>query len=346
MEKSPKKEIKNDEQLNKKIDKITYEKLWKSIIRPERDIYTEEELGPEIFRFNNIIYIRKDYDILDFQGHILKLSLIEPKPENRPFEKMPYVIYLHENCASRIQGLSNSMKICLLKHNINLCAFDFAGSGLSEGKYISLGYHEKHEVKNVVDFLERIPGVGNIGIWGRSMGAATTLLYAPTDKRIKCIAVDSPFSDFRKLALEICKSNSKIPSLLIEGAISIIGSTVKNKNGMDINDIKPVNSVKKCHIPAFFVHAIDDTFVKYEHSENIFKNYAGAIKKLKGVEGGHNGARPKMILDEIGEFFAEYLIPGYLDNKLYKDLNIKCNNDDKIIVNENKINIEKKKGDK
>ena len=336
MEKSQNnKDNKNEFQLNK----ITYETLWKSIIRPERDLYKEEDLGPNVFRFNNIIYIRTDYDILDFQGNILKLSLIEPESKNRPLEIMPCVIYLHENSGSRIQAMNNNnMKICLLKHNINLCAFDFAGSGQSEGKYISLGYHEKNQVRNVVDFLERLPGVGNIGIWGRSMGAATTLLYAPTDKRIKCITVDSPFSDFRKLALEICKSNVNIPSLLIEGAISIIGSTVKNKNGMDINDIKPINSVKNCKLPAFFVHAFDDNFVKYEHSENIFKNYAGEIKKLRGITGGHNGIRPKTLLEEIGEFFAEYLIPGYLDEKLFKDITINEDNDNK---NEIKINKDK-----
>ena len=344
MEKNQNKEN-NNEQITKKIDKITYETLWKSIIRPERDIYNEEELGPKIFRFNNIIYTRTDYDILDFQGNLLKLSIIEPKEEYRPFELMPYVIYLHENSASRIQAMNNAMKICLLKHNINLVAFDFAGSGLSEGKYISLGYHEKNQVRNVVDFLERMPGVRNIGLWGRSMGAATTLLYAPTDKRIKCIVVDSPFSDFRLLAKEICKSNVNIPSLLIEGAISIIGNTVKNKNGMDINDIKPINSVKNCFIPAFFVHAIDDSFVKYEHSEKLINNYAGDIKKLKGVTGGHNGARDKIILDEIGEFFADYLIPEYLDNKLYKNLDIKNDSENKYDNNNKNIIIDNEKNE-
>ena len=79
MEKSQNKENKNEDPLTKKIDKITYETLWKSIIRPERDIYKEEELGDKIFRFNNIIYTRTDYDILDFQGNILKLSIIEPE---------------------------------------------------------------------------------------------------------------------------------------------------------------------------------------------------------------------------------------------------------------------------
>ena len=118
--------------------------------------------------------------------------------------------------------------------------------------------------------------------------------------------------------------------MLIEGAISIIGSTVKNKNGMDINDIKPINSVKNCQVPAFFVHAFDDNFVKYEHSENIFIFYSGEIKKLRGITGGHNGVRPKVLLDEIGEFFAEYLVPGYLDGKLFKEMNIKDDKDNKL----------------
>ena len=333
-----------EDDLTKRPDKISYEILWKSIIRPDRDIYKEEDLGPKIFRFNKIIYNRKDYEILDFQGNLLKLSFIEPNIENRPTEIMPCVLYLHENSGSRVQGLN--MKLHLLKRNINICAFDFAGSGLSEGKYISLGYHEKKQVRNVVDFLERLPGMGNIGIWGRSMGAATTLLYTPTDKRIKCIVVDSPFSDFRKLAKEICQNNITVPGLLIEGAISIIGSTVYNKNGMDINDIKAINSVKKCYVPSIFIHAEDDTFVKYKHSELLFQNYAGDIKKLKGVSGGHNGIRPWKLLEEVGEFFADYLIPGHLDNKLYKSpLKMEKNliNDNKGNTSENKINIFKNK---
>jgi len=325
-----------------KPEKITYEVLWKSIIRPKRDVYKEEDLGPKLFRFNNIIYTRTDYEILDFQGNILKLSFIEPDIDNRPSERMPCVLYLHENGGSRVQGLN--MKLYLLKRNINICSFDFAGSGQSEGKYISLGYHEKKQVKNVIDFLERLPGMGNIGIWGRSMGAATTLLYTPTDKRIKCIVVDSPFSDFRKLAKEICQKNITMPGIIIEGAISIIGSTVYGKNGMDVNDIKPINSVKNCYTPVFFIHAEDDTFVKYKHSEELFLNYAGSTKKLKGVSGGHNGERTKIINEEVGEFFAEYLIPGYYKSKLEKN-KIVIKNKTEITETKNE-NKEDKKEDK
>ena len=293
----------------KKPNKITYEVLWKAIIRPPRDEYIEEELGFPNFTIENRRYIRKDFELLNFQGYLLKVSMIEPDPKERPQDIMPCVIYLHANASSRIEGLH--IRRFLLKRNINLCIFDFQGSGLSEGEYISLGYHEKHQVKNIVDFVEKYPGVGKIGLWGRSMGAATTLIYANMDKRIKAIVVDSPFEDFRKLAKEMVLGQIKLPGFLVEGAISIIGKSVKNRNGMDINDIKAIDAVKNCEIPIIFIHAKDDELVPYHHSEDLIKNYKGKNKVLKPVNGGHNGRRVNHLMEYVGDFFAKYLESGY-----------------------------------
>ena len=85
--------------------KITYESLWKAIIRPPRDYYTEEDLGPSFFNFNGKSYIRKDFDLVDFKGLILKVSLIEPDSISRPYDIMPYVIYVHANSSSRVEGI-------------------------------------------------------------------------------------------------------------------------------------------------------------------------------------------------------------------------------------------------
>ncbi len=77
---------------------------------------------------------------------------------------MPVVIYLHGNSSSRLEGLKIATE--LLKRDINIFVFDFAGCGLSEGEYISLGWHEKSDLKIIIDFVERIPGVCKIGLWG------------------------------------------------------------------------------------------------------------------------------------------------------------------------------------
>ena len=250
--------------------KITYESLWKAIIRPPGDYYLEEDFGPTNFKFHYKTYIRKDFDLIDFSGLILKVSIVEPDPISRPFDIMPImpmVIYVHANSSSRVEGIN--IKNNLLKKDINICSFDFEGSGNSEKEYISLGFHEKKQLKNVVYFIGNYPGVGEIGIWGRSMGAATSLMYASMDKRIKAVVADSSFADFRRVAKEMCLAHG----FLIEGAISIIGKSVYNKNKMKINEIKPIEPVKKCDVPIIFVHAKDDDMVNFQRTLDLYNNY-------------------------------------------------------------------------
>ena len=50
--------------------------------------------------------------------------------------------------------------------------FDFAGSGISEGKYVSLGYYEVEDIKSVLKHLrKRIGDNIKIVLCGRFMGA-------------------------------------------------------------------------------------------------------------------------------------------------------------------------------
>jgi len=318
--------------------KISYETLWKFIIRPPRDDYDEDYLGNEIFHYNNKNYQRKDYDLISSEGYIMKCSFIEPLEEDRPSIEMPVVIYLHGNSSSRLEGLKNLD--VLLKHDINLFVLDFPGCGLSEGEYISLGYHEKDDVKIVVDFLDNMPGVGKIGLWGRSMGAATTLLYTYKDPRIRAICVDSPFEKFKKLAEELVQKQINLPLFLIDGALKIVQGTVKKKNGLDIYQLKPIDHVANTFQPAIFIHAINDELINVEHSINLFNNYGGP-KSLKCCDkGGHNTKRPKIIKNEIGEFFHKYLCTNAFEteqnesNKIH-DYKIKTNKDNNIINDKN-----------
>ena len=120
--------------MEEKSKKITYESLWKAIIRPPGDYYLEEDFGPTNFKFHYKTYIRKDFDLIDFSGLILKVSIVEPDPISRPFDIMPImpmVIYVHANSSSRVEGIN--IKKNLLKKDINICSFDFEGPGNSEG---------------------------------------------------------------------------------------------------------------------------------------------------------------------------------------------------------------------
>ena len=94
---------------------------------------------------------------------------------------------------------------------------------------------KKDDVGIIIDFIETLPGVGNIGIWGKSMGASTALLYAHKDQRIKAICYDSPFADFRKLAKELAVNHFNYPNFLIDTILNFLMKKIKKKNGLDIN---------------------------------------------------------------------------------------------------------------
>lgn len=58
------------------------------------------------------------------------------------------------------------------------------GSGLSDGKWVTLGAHEVDDLAVVIQHLRAQGGVSSIGLWGRSMGAVTALLYSHLDPDI------------------------------------------------------------------------------------------------------------------------------------------------------------------
>ena len=85
---------------------------------------------------NDIVIRRKDFKISNKK----KLTIIGSvfKPENAIKEKC--LLYLHSNAGSRLEMLP------LVNHfsdlRINFVGFDFIGSGMSQGDFVTLGQEE------------------------------------------------------------------------------------------------------------------------------------------------------------------------------------------------------------
>jgi pimeloyl-ACP methyl ester carboxylesterase len=172
---------------------------------------------------------------------------------------------MHGNSSSRLEALE--AVTLLLSSNITLFCFDFAGCGLSEGEYISLGWYERDDLNQIVEYLRKERRVSTIGLWGRSMGAATALLHGDRDPSIAGMVLDSSFSDLKVLCEELAKFYAKLPGFIISGALALVKSTIKSKAKFDIFDLKPIAHVENAFIPALFATAIGDDFVKPHHTE-------------------------------------------------------------------------------
>jgi len=249
-------------------------------------------------------------ELLNLRGQRLKCSHFQPTGESRIAHTLPCVIYLHGNSSSRLEALS--CLPVLLKYNITLFCFDFAGSGQSDGEYVSLGFYERDDLAVVIEHLRQSGTVGCIGLWGRSMGAATALLHGDRDPSIAGMVLDSPFTSLRGLAEELVDVfvGVSLPKWVVGLAMNMIRSTIKGKARFDINDLSPISHVAKTYIPALFVAAEHDTFICPDHAKKLYTEYAGD-KNIVIVDGDHNTARPRFFLDSVAIFFHNTLqCPG------------------------------------
>lgn len=88
-------------------------------------------------------------------------------------QRAPCVVYLHGNSGCRIDA--DDMVDLYLERGIAVFSFDFIGSGLSDGEFVTLGHRESEDLECVLDFLGTLSWISGIALHGRSMGACTAL---------------------------------------------------------------------------------------------------------------------------------------------------------------------------
>ncbi|KAK9933514.1 hypothetical protein M0R45_020711 [Rubus argutus] len=257
------------------------EQLVNFIIRPPRAEYDpKNDLLDEEFILKGKWYQRKDVEVKNSRGDVLKCSHYMPivSPEGKP---LPCVIYCHGNSGCRADA--SEAAIILLPSNITVFALDFSGSGLSGGEHVTLGWNEKDDLRTVVDYLRADGNVSLIGLWGRSMGAVTSLLYGAEDPSIAGV-------------------------FTVKFAIQYMRRAIQKKAKFDIMNLNTIKVASSCFVPALFGHATDDDFIHPHHSDRIFEAYMGDKNIIK-FEGDHNSPRPQFYFDSINIFFHNVLQP-------------------------------------
>lgn len=283
------------------------EQLINFIIRPPRAEYEpNNDLLDQEFMLKGKWFQRKDIEIVNSRGDALKCSHYLPivSPEGKP---LPCVIYCHGNSGCRADA--SEAAIILLPSNITVFTLDFAGSGLSGGEHVSLGWYEKEDLKSVVDYLRADGNVSLIGLWGRSMGAVTSLMYGAEDPSIAGMVLDSPFSDLVDLMMELVDTYKiRLPKFTVKFAIQYMRRAILKKAKFDIVELNTIKVAKSSFVPVLFGHAADDDFIQPHHSDRIYNAYMGDKNIIK-FEGDHNSPRPQFYFDSINIFFHNVLQP-------------------------------------
>ena len=274
------------------------------ITRPPRAEYSLEDLSDIVYHMQKDPIHRIPVNFKDRRGIELVGSLYAAI-DYCEGTSQECVIYCHGNSGSQTEG--RFMVKYLAPNGISVFCFDFAGCGHSQGEIVTLGYFEKDQIIDTVNFLKCSFNLEKFILWGRSMGAASILLGARfCVPSVKGIILDSPYSSVDDLMKEIAKKIG-CPSLLINSAVHIAKAKAKSDSNVNIAEFTPINEALYTDIPLLLGHAINDSFIDFEESVNIFEAYYCKIKRLVTLDGDHNSIRDPFWIDLAIKFIFKHL---------------------------------------
>ena len=128
-------------------------------------------------------------------------------------------------------------------------------------------------MKVILSYSKKVFGFENFTLWGRSMGAVTSILYLEQNKyfKVKYLVADSPFYKLKETIAHFTRNKLGYNLFLIKLALNFIKSNIKEKTGYDIMKLNIKDSVPKITIPVSLIASKNDEMVPYKHFETIYE---------------------------------------------------------------------------
>ena len=194
-----------------------------------------------------------------------------------------YVIMVHGyrgDGASIISPIKN-----FKKQGYNLLIPDLRGHGFSDGDYIGMGWDDRLDIIQWIDYLIQKDQNASIILYGVSMGGATVMNVAgeKIPKQVKAIIEDCGYTS----VWDVFKTHINMNEVESEIALHMASFVTKMRAGYYLEDVKPLEQVKKSQTPILFIHGSQDNFVPFSMLDELYQA-ANCQKEKLVVEGaGH-----------------------------------------------------------
>lgn len=280
--------------------------ISEKVIRPPRCHHYNCTTRSSVVSTIGFLCDRYDSRIKTLDGNVLHGVHYIPRSANI---SSPTIVFLHG------YGSNYSRSTFLLDHTVqhNMClfAFDFSGSGYSEGNVVSFGVREQNDIKTVVNYLTA-QGVSSIVLWGFSMGASAAIMYAaqnPKPPTLKGLVLDAPYGSIERVFEELARHKLYIMKpfsvLIARFLVRQIGKKIECPGTMSLLKANPMNLILDiCRdLPAYFIHGTCDTIVPLSEAEKLFHFYPSRNKAMITLHKEvHSSHRDSMIVEIVFSF--------------------------------------------
>ncbi len=177
-----------------------------------------------------------------------------------PAKSEKAIIMVHGHGSNRADREVYTLRFAADLHRAgyNVLTFDLRGHGRSDGFITSFGQEERKDVLGAWGYLRQAGfEPQHIGIWGWSMGAATTLLAMDDvqGREMRVALLDSGYADLNS---QFESSLAGFPGLLVPG-LEVAGQALM---GVSSKEVRPSEALSRLHDRRLFlVHGANDTTV-------------------------------------------------------------------------------------
>ena len=195
-----------------------------------------------------------------------------------------------------------------IEQGLNVLVVDQRASGESEGKLITFGIKERHDVVKWAEFINRHYSPENIFLSGISMGASTVMMAANLrlPNNVRGIIADCGFTSANDIIKRVARNSFKINATPI---IPLLNVGCKAFGKFNLYEIDTVKALSESDIPIFFIHGKCDNFVPCEMSELSYKAARGE-KYIYLVDNADHGISflvdPNGVKNQISEFVKKH----------------------------------------
>jgi len=158
----------------------------------------------------------------------------------------------------------------LQEMGFNTLAPDQRAHGKSEGKYIGMGWRERFDVLDWIQYLIKEQGAKEILLYGGSMGAATVMntVGESLPKQVKAVIADCGYTSAANQFAYVLNSAMHLPKEPIMFFASLV---TRIRAGYSLYKDAPIKQLKKNELPALFFHGTADGFIPFPMSaQNAF----------------------------------------------------------------------------